>query len=288
MMRHFLLVIFLGFAILPALGQTQTDYYRLPDRNRQYEQVQFRYGGPTIRDRWYVALDGFVSTGRAHIDNSINGLINSDRSTRMGAGIALGWSYRERWAIEAGYARLPIQTKVSVQNGGYPLVYRYQGIGDGFVLRGKRRIFSTSGPWLRSGFWLTAGAWVIPNSGREEGEFELVKYRYRGQGETPDKYTLSSNTTAASHATAIAELGAEYNVRLSNNFDLGFQVRKRIGLSDVLTTDVRYTVNQYPAQRAQLISTGSGMTYGLTLRYTLSLRRNLPDVLEVTGKQRIR
>lgn len=288
MMRHFLLYLLLGFTALPALSQGQTDYYRLPNRSQQYEQVQFRYGGPTIRDRWYVALDGFVNTGRAHIDNSINGLINSDRSTRLGAGISLGWSYRERWAIEAGYARLPIQTKVSVQNGGYPLVYRYQGIGDGFVLRGKRRIFSTSGPWLRSGFWLTAGAWVVPNSGQQEGRFSLYGYRYRGGGESADTLRLVSNTVAASRATAIAELGAEYNVRLSNNFDLGFQVRKRIGLSDVLTTDVRYTVNQYPAQQAQLTSNGSGMTYGVTLRYTLAIRRNLPDVLDVTGKPRIR
>ncbi len=288
MMRHFLLYLLLVFMALPALGQGQSDYYRLPGRGQHYEQVQFRYGGPTIRDRWYVALDGFVNTGRAHIDNSINGLINSDRSTRLGAGLSLGWSYRERWAIEAGYARLPIQTKVSVQSGGYPLVYRYQGIGDGFVLRGKRRIFSTSGPWLRSGFWLSAGAWVIPNSGQQEGRFSLYGYRYRGEGQTSDTLRLVSNTVAASRATAIAELGAEYNVRLSNSFDLGFQVRKRIGLSDVLTTDVRYTVNQYPAQQAQLTSNGSGMTYGVTLRYTLSLRRNTPDVLDVTGKPRIR
>ena len=287
MMKRFLLYFFLGFTALPALGQVQTDYYRLPDRNRQYEQVQFRYGGPAIRDRWYVALDGFVSTGRATINNSFNGLINSDRSVRVGAGVLLGWSYRERWAVEAGYARLPIQTKVSVQNGNYPLVYRYQGIGDGFVLRGKRRVFSTSGPWLRSGFWLSAGAWVIPNSGQQEGRFSLYGYRYRGRGEIPDTLQLVSNTTAAGHLTAIAELGAEYNVRLSNSFDLGFQVRKRIGLSDALTTDVWYTVNQHPAQQAQLTSNGSGMTYGVTLRYTLSLRRNLPDVLDVTGKKRI-
>lgn len=288
MMKRYFLYVLLGFVTLPALGQTLTDYYRLPERSHQYEQLQFRYGGPTIHDRWYVALDVFASTGRARIDNSFNGLINSDRSTRMGMGVLLGWSYRERWAVEAGYARLPIQTKVSVQNGAYPLVYKYQGIGDGFVLRGKRRIISTSGPWLRSGFWLSGGAWLIPNTGRQEGEFELVKYQYRGQGEAPDKLTLSSSTVLAPRATAIAELGAEYNVRLSNNFDMGFQVRKRIGLSDVLTTDVRYTVNQYPGQHAQLISNGSGMTYGLTLRYTMALRRKLPDVLDVTGKQRIR
>ena len=207
-----------------------------------------------------------------------------------------GWGRASRWVgrtasggrlkrVTPGY---PFRPRCRSKNGGYPLVYRYQGIGDGFVLRGKRRIFSTSGPWLRSGFWLSAGAWIIPNTGREAGEFELKKYRFRGQGEAPDTLRLESVTKLANHATAIAELGAEYNVRLSNNFDLGFQVRKRIGLSDVLTTDVRYTVNQYPPQQAQLISTGSGMTYGLTLRYTLSLRRSLSDVLDVTGKQRIK
>lgn len=288
MMKRYLLFVLLSSAVSSTYGQGLTDYYRLPDRGRQYERLVLRYGGPTVQDRWYVALDGFITTNRAQIDNSFNGLIRSDRVTKAGWGAVVGWSYRERWAVEAGYARMPIQTQVSISNGSYPLRYRYQSIGDAFVLRGKRLIASTSGPWLRSGFWLSGGMWVVPNSGQQEGRFNLYGYRYRGRGETPDTLRLTSNTNAASRPTAIAELGAEYNVRLSNSIDIGFSVRKRWGLSNALTTDVLYTVNQYPGQQTQLISRGSGMTYGLTLRYTLALRRKLPDVLDVQGKQRIR
>lgn len=288
MMKRYLLCVLLGTAALSAHGQGLTDYYRLPDRARQYEQVVFRYGGPSVRDRLYVALDGFLTTNRAQIDNSFNGLIRSDRVTKAGWGAVIGWSYRERWAVEAGYARMPIQSQVSISNGAYPLEYRYQNIGDAFVLRGKRLLLSTSGPWMRSGFWLSGGMWVVPNSGQQEGRFELYGYRYRGRGETPDTLRLSSNTRAAGRPTAIAELGAEYNIRLSNSIDIGFSARKRWGLSDALTTDVLYTVNQYPGQQAQLVSKGSGMNYGVTIRYTLALRRNQPDVLDIQGRPRIR
>lgn len=287
-MKRYVLYVLLGFAAFPACGQGLTDYYRLPNRGYQYDRLLLRYGGPTVRDRWYVALDGFLTTNRAQIDNSLDGLIRSDRVAKLSLGGVIGWSYRERWAVEAGYARLPIQTQVSIRNGINPLTYRYQGIGDGFVLRGKRLVFSTSGPWLRSGFWLSGGMWLVPNSGRQEGKFNLYGLRYRGRGEMPDTLRLISNTTAASRPTAVAEAGAEYNVRISNAVDLGFSVRRRWGLSDALTTDVRYTVNQSISEQAQVISRGSGMTYGLTLRYTLALRRNLPDVMDVQGKQRIR
>ena len=288
-MKRYLLYILLGSAALPGLGQGVTDYYRLPDRSRQHDRLVVRYGGPTVRDRWYVALDGFLTTNRAQIDNSLGDLIHSDRVTKPGFGGVVGWSYRERWAVEAGYARMPIYTQVSIQNGYYPMPsFRYQSIGSGFVLRGKRLLFSTSGPWLRSGFWLSGGVWLVPNSGQQEGGFSLPGYHYRGQGERPDTYVLISNTFAASLPTTMAELGAEYNIRLSNRFDLGVSVRKRWGLSNALITDVQYTINQSYTQRAQLTNKGSGMNVGVSLRYSLAIRRNRPDVLQLRGNGRIR
>ncbi len=76
----------------------------------------------------------------------------------------------------------------------HPLVYRYTNGQDAFVLRGKRLVLSTSGPWLRSGFWLSGGFWMIPNGGQSEGRFSLIGYHYRGRGEAPDTLGLSSQT----------------------------------------------------------------------------------------------
>ncbi|AQG80457.1 hypothetical protein [Spirosoma montaniterrae] len=285
MMKRYLLYSCLALAALPAVGQDMADYYRLPDRSRQLDRLTMRYGGPQIRDRWYVSFDAFVRTDRAKLDNSLNGLIESDRVTKLDWSAVVGWSARERWAIEAGYARMPIHTQVSVSNGRSPLVYRYTNSHNAFMLRGKRLLASTSGPWLRSGFWLSGGMWLVPNNGQREGQFSLIGYR---RNETVDTLRLNSQTNVNGRATAMAELGAEYNVRLSNNVDLGFTVRKFWGLGTSLTTDVAYTINNTLAQQAQLRGTGSGMSYGVSLRYTLSLRRKQPDVLEVQGRQRIR
>ena len=287
MIKYYLCILF-GVALLPVCGQGVADYYRTPDHSLRYDRLLMRYGGPHILDRWYVSLDGFVRTDRARIDNSINGLIESDRVAKVGIGAVIGWVYRERWAVEGGYARMPIHTQVSVRNGVTPLVYRYTNGRDAFVLRGKRLILSTSGPWLRSGFWLSGGLWLVPNGGQSEGSFALKGYRYRGRGESSDTLQLTSQTRTGTRMTTMAELGAEYNVRLSNNVDLGFSARKFWGLASSISTDVNYTVNDRLMQQAQLRGAGTGMSYGVTLRYTYAIRRNFPNALEVRGNGRIR
>ena len=293
MIKRYLFCVLFGIVLLPARGQEVADYYRTPDRRAldrsgQYNRLLTRYGGPHIRDRWYVSLDGFVRTDRARIDNSINGLIESDRVAKVGVGALVGRVWRERWAVEGGYARMPIHTQVSVRNNISPLMYRYTNGRDAFVLRGKRLAFSTSGPWLRSGLWLSGGLWLVPNGGQSEGQFSLIGFRYRGRGESPDTLRLLSQTRTGTRMTTMAELGAEYNVRLSNTVDLGFAVRKFWGLGSSIVTDVDYTVNSALMQRAQLRGTGTGMSYGVTLRYTYAIRRNFPNALEVRGKSRIK
>lgn len=286
MMKRYVLFVLLGLAVLPACGQGITDYYRAPDRGRDHNRLLMRYGGPAIQDRWYVALDGFIRTDRAQLDNSFNGLIESNRVTQAGWGAVIGWVYRERWALEAGYSRMPIHTQVSVVNTSSPLSFRYTNNQSAFVLRGKRLIVSTSKPWLRSGFWLSGGLWGVPNNGQREGNFLISGYQYQNSRETRVPVQLAGHTYTNAQLSTLAEVGAEYNIRLSNAVDLGFSVRKFFGFSNSITTDVAYVVNQTATQQAQLQGDGTGMSYGTTLRYTFNIRRKTSNVLEVQGKGR--
>ena len=124
----------------------------------------------------------------------------------------------------------------------------------------------------------------MPNGGQQEGQFSLYGYRYSGRRETPDTLRLTSQTYTNTQLTAIAEVGAEYNVRLSNAIDLGVSVRKLWGLASALTTDITYSVNRAAVQQAQLQGAGTGMSYGLTLRYTYSINRKSSNVMEIQGK----
>ncbi|MBD2752452.1 hypothetical protein [Spirosoma validum] len=286
MMKRYLLIILLGLAVFPVCGQGVTDYYRAPDQGQQYSRLLTRYGGSTIQNRWYVALEGFVRTDRAQLDNSFNGLIESDRVTRLGGSAVIGWVYRERWAVEAGYAQMPIHTQVSVVEASSPLTFRYTNAHSAFVLRGKRLVLSTSKPWLRSGFWLSGGLWGIPNNGQREGSFSISGTRYLNMRETRVPVQLVGHTSVNGQPTTLAEVGAEYAIRLSSAVDLGFSVRKFFGLGNSITTDVSYAEKQGPVQQAQLQGDGTGMSYGTTLRYTFSTRRKMTSVLDVQGKKR--
>lgn len=285
MMKRYFLILLFGIAVLPAIGQGVTDYYQLPAKGPQYNSLLARYGGAQVRDRWYVALDGFVRTDRAQLDNSLNGLIESDLVGKAGWGVVVGWAYRERWMIEGGYARTPIHTQLSVSNANPPLSVRNTNVQNAFVFRTKRLIFSTSKPWLRSGFWLSGGMWVSPNISQQQNQLFVSGNRFAGRWESNESFQLESQTQTTTPLTTLAELGAEYNVRLTKDFDLGFSIRKLWGLSRSLTTDVTFTANRMAPMQTQLLGTGSGMTYGVTLRYTFLTHRNKTNVLDVQGKR---
>ncbi len=288
MMKRYFLFFCMTLSVLGVRGQGTVDYYRLPnhDRAQSYQRVLTRYGGASIIDRWYASLEGFVRTDRAQLDESFSGLIDSKRVTKFGAGAVIGWVYRERWAVEAGYARMPIHTQLSVNSSYVEQSYQSANDRQGFVLRGKRQILSTSGPWRRSGFWLSTGLWLVPNSGRQEGQFKVSGQTYRTRREWSDSFVLSGQTRINAQPTGLLEIGAEYGVRVTDNVDLGLSVRKYWGLGNSLTTDLTYSsLNRGISQSAQLNGKGTGMAYGLTLRYAYSIRRHQPRVLDLRGNR---
>ena len=270
-----------------ALGQTATDYYQLPARQpHAYSRVLARYGGAYTRDRWYVGLTGFVRTDRAQLDNSLGGLIGSNRVIRPGWGLVLGWTARERWTVEAGYTNSPAHSELVIDRGRFPYTYSYTSDNHSFLLRGKYMLLSTSGPWRRSGFWISGGMWLVPGSGASRGDLLMAGYAYRARaGEQIDTLRLTGQTQVSSRPTAIAELGAEYTVRLSNRLDLGLSARKLWGLSSAVDTDLQYRISSQATQYAQLKGAGSGMTYGLTLRYSFALNQKLASVWKSPGSR---
>ena len=287
MMKNYLLYILISLAVLPASGQGVTDYYRVSQNRQQYNRLLSRYGGPQIRDRWYVALDGFIKTDRAQLDNNYNGLIENNAVGKARWGVTVGWSHREKWAVEGSYTQMPIHTQLAISQTNPPVMARYTSERNAFTIRAKRLILSTSKPWLRSGFWVSSGLWMLPGNNQPMDSFSASGFRYQSQWETHEPFRLTSQTTVQSQTAALAEVGVEYNVRLSNAFDLGMSVRKIWGLTDVVMTNVTYTAVREVPQVAQLKGAGSGMSYGVTLRYSFSTQRNQANVLNVQGKSRL-
>lgn len=285
MNKLYLVLFLIGLAAFPTLGQQSSDYYRLPDRNQtQYDRVLTRYGGAYVKDRWYVALTGFVRSDKASLDNLMGGMIDAKRVVKPGWGLLLGWAYKEKWAVEAGYVQSPSHTSLQIERRRFANPLQYTSDEHNFVLRGKRMLFSTSGPWRRSGFWLTGGAWLVPGKGGSRGQLSLADYAYQAS-EKIDTLRLAVQTQLSTVPTVIAELGAEYNVRLSNHVELGVSARKLWGLGSSMNTDLAYRTTSQPTQYAQLRGMGSGMTYGLTLRYSFAIRQPLPSVLKNTGSR---
>ncbi len=268
-----------------ARAQGNPDYYQ-PGKghNRAYDRLLVRYSS-YLAERWYIGTEGFVRTDHGQLTNDFGGLVSGNKVTRVGWSALIGWTYRDAWAMEAGYARSPIHNELQVANWPAPLVFRFTNEKSGFVIRTKRQLFSTSPQQRRSGLWLTAGLWLIPNTGEHKSQFSLEGYR--GYRMRYDTLLITSQTTTNVRATGLAELGLEYAVRLSSQVDLGLFGRKYWGLGSSISTDLSYSVNGQTPQTATLQGTGNGMSFGVSLRYTYSRKHVVAktNIYDLRGKR---
>lgn len=265
-----------------ALAQGSVDYYK-PHQvtRREYDRLLVRYGS-YLAERWYVGVEGFVRVDHNQLSNSFGGLIVTNATTKPGWSALVGWTARD-WAIEAGYARSPINNQFAIN----PFEFQFQNNKNGFLLRGKRQLFSTSPQGRRSGVWATAGFWLIPNAGETKSRLSFEGYGRRSYTREIDTLTITSHTNTNTRSTGLLELGLEYNVKLSSRIDLGIYGRKYWGLGSSITTDLTYSVNGREQQMSTLLGRGTGVSFGIALRYTYSRKHAIPktSIYDLRGNQ---
>lgn len=294
-MKHLSYLFLLWVVCLPTLAQEiviDTNYYapppirrhvltddpdqnpdqRRPYKNRTAERHRQLMDQFDELQTWYVSSEGgFRNTGST-LSNSFNGLISSASVTKFSWSIVAGYTYRNAWAIEGGYAHAPIYLNVTVPNNGLnPLVFNYQNSGHSIPIRVKRRIGSGKKAANGTGFWLSAGAWLIPNGSAQPDGFHLIGYTSRSR-RSSDTLRLNGNTAIANSITGLAELGLDYAVRLSTSIELGLYVRKYWGLGDALRSTIDYTVNNASQQQSAIVANGTGWSFGVALHYIYGRR----------------
>ncbi|GAB2536594.1 hypothetical protein GCM10027085_29060 [Spirosoma aerophilum] len=215
---------------------------------------------------WHLSAETGLRTDVSRLDNTLNRLVSNPTQTKAVWGILLGYTHRNAWTLETGYAHTPIHLSISITNGSNPLNYTYQNSGMGIPLRLKRRIGSVNRAANGTGFWLTGAAWLIPNGTGQTGDFELIGYTARGRNRT-DTIRLTNTAMISNRMTGLAELGIDYTTRLSSQLEMGFFLRKYWGLGRALQSELLYSVNNTSQQKATITADGSGWGLGLSLRY---------------------
>ncbi|MDQ1089210.1 hypothetical protein [Siphonobacter sp. SORGH_AS_1065] len=275
MIRRFFFLLFL-LSSLAARAQEIPTYYELP--HRRINPVQ-----NPMRHRWYLGLEGFLRSDQGVLTSSLGGLITSQPSvTKASWSVLVGYSYRDRWNVEAGYARAPIHNQLTLVIAPQPYDFTFKNESHAAVIRLKAKLFSTTQPKEKAGFWLTGGAWLVPNSGKYVDGFIMEGYRF-SRFHT-DTISLLSQTHTAMQVTPLLELGVEYNVRLSNRLEMGFYGRKLWGFRPSIYTDLTYSENNVQTQTSKLTGNGTGWSFGLALRYTYSFKRTMANVYALKGR----
>ncbi len=275
---------FLIIVSVSAFGQTESDYYRLPSHHQQYARLLNRYGAATIRQRWYVGLEGHYRTDVTTIDHTFNDLLSTGSVGAWGWGASVGVVLHERWAVELGYLRAPVHNFLQVGSGSNPFTLTWDNGRNAGVLRAKYRLFPSKASLRQSGLWLSGGAWVVPNNGERVARYSVIGYGYRDYRTRLDTIRITTDTQISQRPSVMIETGAEYNTQLANNLEISFYGRKTWGLSNSVRTDLVYTVNNLNPQPASLVGSGNGWTFGVALRYSYGVRRSVKSVYTVLGK----
>ncbi|GAB3704026.1 hypothetical protein GCM10027592_34860 [Spirosoma flavus] len=216
-----------------------------------------------------INVEGGLRNEVSTLSSSLNGLIISNLPMKTNWSVLLGYSFQNNWAIEAGYGYLPIRLNVTVANGSRPLAYNYQNSSNGATVRMKRRIGSGKRSLNNTGFWLTGGAWLIPNGSGQIDPLRLTGRSTPRRNQAADTLQLDITTSIANRFTGMAELGAEYTVRIASSVEMGFYARKYWGIGNALQSTITYKVNNVTEQQSLIKSDGSGWGFGVALRFIL-------------------
>lgn len=248
----------------PKINKFKTD-------KRSTESFLAKHGGVKVQNRWYVGLDGFIRSDKNTISDSFEGLVGTGSTSKSAWGASLGWVHNENWTVELSYTRSAIHNDLII-NGYNPLEYKLENDKNNFAIRGKRRLmFGKSNRAVRrSAFWIGGGLGLVPNSGKQIEYMEFSGYASRGR-QAPDTLFMKTDTHTAEKITAFADVTAEYTVKVAKGIDMSFYARKQWGFGNSLTTDMTYYVNKVETATASIKGNGTGMSFGVSLRYVFSL-----------------
>ncbi|QRR03710.1 hypothetical protein [Dyadobacter sandarakinus] len=273
MKQIFTLLLFLG--ILPLMAQ-DADYYRKiytrPLSPGLYHAAAVPGGDKDAKvpNRWYFGVDGFLIRDVNTITSNFDELIGTESPVSASWGVNVGWVHHENWTMEATYTRSAIHN-ILIVNGYNPLRYNIQNDRNNLILRVKRRLLFNKNELRRPAFWIGIGGGIVPNSGRQKDYYAFEGYRQEGRWQPVDTLHMTSNSYISKSATLLAEVSAEYVVKVAKVVDLSIFARRQWGFGTSVTTDLVYSINNQVADRSTITGKGTGLNLGLSLRYVFHL-----------------
>ncbi|MCY7356068.1 MAG: hypothetical protein LH609_01095 [Rudanella sp.] len=138
-----------------------------------------------------------------------------------------------------------------------PLVFRYVNSGNSLMLRGKVRLGGQSKTSSGTGLWLSGGFGIVPNKGQSLDSLSLRGVILRGRT-SADTVRLMIDTYQNKRWLGMAEVGAEYVIRIRKQTERIMSLRWYRALGYSLRTDVSYAINRADPTVATLRNGGNG------------------------------
>ncbi len=256
--------------IIDSLNSIMTDPEFSRRRQRSYHMI-LGPGGDHFRERWYLTVEGIIRGNTALLSNTLNGLISTRATTWFGGGVSAGVVLGERWATELAFLYQPLYNNLLLANGRSPISFRYANSGNSLMLRGKVRLGRQNKTSNGSGLWLSGGLGLVPNKGQLLDSLSLRGVILRRRT-TADTVRLMIDTYQNKRWSGMAELGAEYVIRIREQTELILSLRWYRALGYSLRTDVSYAINRAEPTVATLSNGGTGWGFGMIWRFNYGLK----------------
>ncbi len=268
-MKNLSLFIFVFSTSLSFAQNSDDTYYSAKKRNNWEGNSSY----------WYVGMEGGLTPSIAKIDNNLSNLLASQKSiTDAYWNGVVGYSQQDKWQIEAGYAEIPFNARLYLNNGRSIIPFRWRNLQKAIPIRFKWRLFRIGQVKKISGLYITGGATGLFLS----PQTELGKFRFIGI--TPltnvkpiqyDTLEIVNKTFATGRPKIALEAGIEFVGRVSKSIQVVLSVRT-LYANNVLESNTQLLLNSVLEKQAFQTISPLSYQFGFSLRYLYSFRNNQP------------
>ncbi|MDP5139931.1 MAG: hypothetical protein NWP83_05610, partial [Spirosomaceae bacterium] len=227
-----------------AFAQTEP-YYQLPTERTEKGTLTFPNLKPLLTKIYFRAEGGPLISGNS-LSNSINGQLQPENQLNVNWSLGVGYNYRDRWMIDIGYARTPMQLASTFSISPFTIPIRETFLLNSIPVRFQRSVWVVDRV-ARSTRLFIGGAVYVNTNGKaaEVSKSQEGFLRRFNAGIPPDTIRLAEITTFASTPIK-AEASIELRGKLGESLEIGTYAKVMSSFSRPYQTEISFQVNSDP------------------------------------------
>jgi hypothetical protein len=273
MKRFVLIMLFAGIASY-TFGQENPDVYFDKSYRKNKQRTINLPNTEVTQERWYFGIDGAFKIASSTLESNPYRLIaiNSSNNDAIWS-CQLGYSSNNKWAIELGYAPIPIGATFQIPGARSGVTLSPVITLQAIPIRFKKNILTLDKQTKTASIWVGGGFLISTNSRNEKIQsyyqqyISNVKRGTDGVIISADYLDLNVNSFITNKSLVQLEGSVELQGKIADGFYIDLFFRGIFGQNGGIRTDFDYVLNSQTQDHTSFYTNGFQYSFGLGFRF---------------------